>query len=480
MKRRSIMRIVGIVAVFTFISGFATNSFMKAFNISLVSNNAFALTPSGEDAINKAKEYEGKTNSEICNGKAILCQSAWCASFVTLVLAETGVYNPILTEAGTADGPGIRVEEYVACYIKDGKRFHFNSAASDSGFSTYITNEFISSDDLKDCKDGYIPETGDLILFDWGHDGMPDHIGFFISNNESKLKTIEGNPGNLEWYETKVQALENNYSDYESLIFGYIHPHYSEETEEERVAREEREVKEREAKELKEYLHRILFGETEESPEYYTVTFNPGEGTVKEASRYIIPRTCSVDEFPQAVPNDPTMQFIGWFLNDNDVEYTHDSWIESDITLTARYESIPYTIMVEAKKFNSPNTYDIENPDTDNNSENTNTSESFINKLVDSGVGVSATTSNAVEDILLGDVDKSGKIDANDASMLLIISANTNTGTSISREQLKYSDVNSDGVVTPQDAAITLSYYSYLMSTNDNPVLSLSEFIDKQ
>ena len=37
------------------------------------------------------------------------------------------------------------------------------------------------------------PMPGDLVCFDWGYDGVPDHIGFFESGSATSFKTIEGN-----------------------------------------------------------------------------------------------------------------------------------------------------------------------------------------------------------------------------------------------------------------------------------------------
>jgi hypothetical protein len=37
------------------------------------------------------------------------------------------------------------------------------------------------------------PEPGDLVCFDWGHDGVPDHIGIFESGSPTRFNAIEGN-----------------------------------------------------------------------------------------------------------------------------------------------------------------------------------------------------------------------------------------------------------------------------------------------
>lgn len=42
----------------------------------------------------------------------------------------------------------------------------------------------------------YIPQTGDLIFFDWEGDGTPDHAGIVEYASETDITTIEGNSGN--------------------------------------------------------------------------------------------------------------------------------------------------------------------------------------------------------------------------------------------------------------------------------------------
>lgn len=59
----------------------------------------------------------------------------------------------------------------------------------------------------------YVPATGDLIFFDWGHDGSIDHVGIVESVSGGTVYTIEGNSGD------KVK--KQSYTIGSSSIYGY-------------------------------------------------------------------------------------------------------------------------------------------------------------------------------------------------------------------------------------------------------------------
>jgi cell wall-associated NlpC family hydrolase len=42
---------------------------------------------------------------------------------------------------------------------------------------------------------GYAPQPGDIIFFDWGRDGVSDHVGIVESCDGTTVHTIEGNSG---------------------------------------------------------------------------------------------------------------------------------------------------------------------------------------------------------------------------------------------------------------------------------------------
>ena len=60
----------------------------------------------------------------------------------------------------------------------------------------------------------YAPKENDIIFFDWEQDGLVDHVGIVKKVENSRIYTIEGNSiGNV--------SRENNYSIYDSNIYGY-------------------------------------------------------------------------------------------------------------------------------------------------------------------------------------------------------------------------------------------------------------------
>ena len=75
-------------------------------------------------------------------------------------------------------------------------------------------------------KDGYVPKTGDLILYDWNDNGMdectglPEHVGMVVSVSDGSIKVIEGNMGNDSRVGYRNVAVNGRY------IRGFITPNY--------------------------------------------------------------------------------------------------------------------------------------------------------------------------------------------------------------------------------------------------------------
>lgn len=61
---------------------------------------------------------------------------------------------------------------------------------------------------------GYIPEPGMIIFFDWNHDGESDHVGIVESCDGIYVHTVEGNT-------TGDMCKQNTYSVGYSGIMGY-------------------------------------------------------------------------------------------------------------------------------------------------------------------------------------------------------------------------------------------------------------------
>ena len=74
-------------------------------------------------------------------------------------------------------------------------------------------------------NDAYVPDTGDVILYDWDDNGVgdctgwSDHVGIVISCDGSMIKVIEGNKNNTVGY--RDIAVNGRY------IRGFITPHYA-------------------------------------------------------------------------------------------------------------------------------------------------------------------------------------------------------------------------------------------------------------
>lgn len=74
-------------------------------------------------------------------------------------------------------------------------------------------------------NDAYVPDTGDVILYDWNDNGVgdctgwSDHVGIVISCDGSTIKVIEGNKNNTVGY--RDIAVNGRY------IRGFITPHYA-------------------------------------------------------------------------------------------------------------------------------------------------------------------------------------------------------------------------------------------------------------
>jgi cell wall-associated NlpC family hydrolase len=60
---------------------------------------------------------------------------------------------------------------------------------------------------------GYTPQPGDIIFFDWGGDGISDHVGIVESSDGTTIRTIEGNNGDA--------VRRASYSINSSVVMGF-------------------------------------------------------------------------------------------------------------------------------------------------------------------------------------------------------------------------------------------------------------------
>ena len=82
---------------------------------------------------------------------------AWCAMFVTWVFAQAGATCPGIPKA----------------------------------YVPYIESDADAAGAILPNKQDAQP--GDVVLYDWGGDGSPDHVGICVSNEGSYLHAVEGN-----------------------------------------------------------------------------------------------------------------------------------------------------------------------------------------------------------------------------------------------------------------------------------------------
>lgn len=64
------------------------------------------------------------------------------------------------------------------------------------------------------------PQPGDVVFFDWNHDGIADHVGLVeVVNNDGTVTTIEGNVADAVRRQIRTRA----------VILGFGRPHYTQE-----------------------------------------------------------------------------------------------------------------------------------------------------------------------------------------------------------------------------------------------------------
>ena len=82
-------------------------------------------------------------------------------------------------------------------------------------------------------------------------------------------------------------------------------------------------------------------------------------------------------------------------------------------------------------------------------------------------------------EMMLGDVNNDGNINAVDASTVLSYYAmiSTNKDGGFDDAQKAAADVNHDSLINAVDASCILSYYAYTSTTKDTPKKTLEEFL---
>lgn len=122
---------------------------------------------SGDDILELAKEFEGKTQSEMReimkNAGYQFDDGVWCADFVSFIAGQT------IGEENLPDWYKNCNRAYCPDIMKNAK----------------ANGAFVGADQA---------QPGDAILFDWDGDGTADHIGYVVGfNDDGSVQTIEGN-----------------------------------------------------------------------------------------------------------------------------------------------------------------------------------------------------------------------------------------------------------------------------------------------
>lgn len=134
--------------------------------------------------------YHEKGNNITKYGEWYGMQDEWCAIFVSWCAKEAGISSDII--------PKMAYVPSIANWF-DKQGLYYNS---------------------KHWGGDYVPEKGDLILFDWDANTNSDHIGIVEAVQDNIVITIEGNKSN----EVKREYYTLNYSG----IRAYCRPKYIE------------------------------------------------------------------------------------------------------------------------------------------------------------------------------------------------------------------------------------------------------------
>ena len=118
--------------------------------------------------------------------------------------------------------------------------------------------------------------------------------------------------------------------------------------------------------------------------------------------------------------------------------------------------------------------------ETESTESTTTTSQTTTASTTEEPVSTTTTetTPSQPDDYDLGDVNEDGKVDAKDASMVLVAYAKVSTGSEdgLTEKQRKAADVNADGKVDAKDASSILAYYA-LVSTASGDIPTMKEFM---
>ena len=154
------------------------------------------LTPrssslSGYSAVKAAKQYIGNQGQQFFS-RGDFPPENWCADFSSLV------------------------------WLESGKRLYWGQ----NGWRVNNTDNMISGlyyiGSLR-SKNGYIPQPGDLMFFNWNGDNYTDHVAIVeFMDSKGLVHTIEGNVDNNNYYYSSVQRKIHNSAESDIAAYGAI------------------------------------------------------------------------------------------------------------------------------------------------------------------------------------------------------------------------------------------------------------------
>lgn len=189
---------------------------------------SIGLNESGGIDVNANVDYSiNSTTDDYWGDDYLASGSATADSLVSYAVGEEGYKEGSngYTKYGDWYADGFENEDWCAMFVA--------YCADHAGVPQDVIPRYASCTSYRDWfknkgqwhsrSSGYSPKKGDLIIFDWstdkgGRDGNPDHIGIVVSNDGSRVHTIEGNTSN--------QVKQKDYSLTSLDILGYCSPAY--------------------------------------------------------------------------------------------------------------------------------------------------------------------------------------------------------------------------------------------------------------
>lgn len=190
--------------------------------------SGIAVSDGAQKLINAAEKYIGKT------GKSLGFTVDWCSLFVQKCANDAGLVKNGLFPKATATSYDVKKKKYYGIGYASAMADWFTQ--NDKGKYYYFTllDKSMDKNTIKKSRSSFVPQPGDLILFDFDGRNDIDHIGIVTKNDGSKVRYIDGNSGPGTRSTRKVKR--DWYTKTNSVIAGYIRPNYAQQPVEVKIA----------------------------------------------------------------------------------------------------------------------------------------------------------------------------------------------------------------------------------------------------